>query len=152
MMDNEQIKWVVVEDADAQGDIFEQGNPFSEGIETLNQVAEALNLTAEYIRTHARHAPKWDGQLFRRDTKKDVLIKDDDFFFPAGTIERNKDNFGRRKKRPPHFTESLMQTIDELKDEINKLKRQQKIPIDAIQNRVETGGLLPAEGEEGPGF
>ena len=99
----------------AQGNIFEQGNPFSAGIETLAQVAEALNLTVETIRTHARHTPKWDGQLFRRDTKKDELIKDDAFFFPTGTIERNKDDFGRRKKPPPNFTKNLMKAMEELK-------------------------------------
>jgi len=139
----------------AQGNIFEQGNPFSAGIETLAQVAEALNLTVETIRTHARHTPKWDGQLFRRDTKKDELIKDDDFFFPAGTIERNKDDFGRRKKPPPHYTKNLMKAMDELKAENAELKKQscaEQLRLDRLENRVKTGGLLPAEGEEGECF
>ena len=130
-----------------QGDIFEQGNPFSEGIETLNQVAEALNLTAETIRTHARHAPKWDGQLFRRDTKKNEWITDNDFFFPVGTIEKNKDNFGRQKKTPPHFTKSLIQKIDALEAENNVLKKD-SLRLNWIENRIKTGGLLPAEADE----
>ena len=139
----------------AQGNIFEQENPFSAGIETLAQVAAALNLTTETIRTHARHAAGWKGQLFRRDTKKDELITDDDFFFPAGTIERNKDNFGRRKKTPPHFTKNLMKAMDELKAENEELKKQscaENLRLDWLENRVKTGGLLPAEEEEGECF
>ena len=48
-----------------------------------------------------------------------------------------------------------MKAMEELKAENAELKKQscaEQLRLDRLENRVKTGGLLPAEEEEGEGF
>jgi len=125
-------------------------------IETLPQVAEALDLTCETIRAYALsrcRKGKWRGTMSRRCNNRHQITQDSDYFFKKGTIAANIDTMGRRKKRPD--SQEMQHENDELKQQneaLKKLCNRQSLHLEWIENRIKTGGLLPADEEEGEGF
>lgn len=122
-------------------------------IETLPQVAEALDLTCETIRAYALRKGNWRGTMSRRCINRNKITQDGDYFFKKGTIAANKDTMSRRKKRPD--SEEMQRENDELKQQnaaLKKLCDHHSLRLEWIENRIKTGGLLPADEEEGEGF
>lgn len=121
-------------------------------IETLPQVAEALNLTCDTIRAYALsrfRKGKWRGTMSRRCNNRNQITQDSDYFFKKGTIAANIDTMGRRKKKPD--SQEMQRENDELKRQNEALKTlcdRHGLRLEGIENRIKTGGLLPADEEE----
>ena len=116
-------------------------------IESMIEVAEALQLQPATVRNLAYAEKDWKGQMAKLCLKNDKEDESTDpfYFFPAGTIAANRKKFTRRKKRP-HSTE-----MDELRAE-NKCLKKLVLRLESVEMRIKNGGLLPADGEEGEGF
>ena len=129
-------------------------------IETLPQVAEALDLKCETIRAYALRKGKWRGTMSRRCNNRNQITQDGDYFFKKGTIAANIDTIPRRKKKPD--SEEMQRENDELKQQNDELKqRNDELKsyvtatnqiLERIENRIKTGGLLPVDAEEAEGF
>ena len=65
-----------------------------EQIETLEQVAKGLKKTTETVKKLALQNPHWRGKMMRICVKKgEGKASAKEYFFPAGTIEANKEKF-----------------------------------------------------------
>ena len=117
-----------------------------EQIETLEQVAKGLKKTTETVKKLALQNPHWRGKMMRICIKKgEGKASDKEYFFPAGTIEANKEKFYSDRARP------TSRELDDLKAENEQLKKM-ALRLEAIEMRIKNGGLLPADEAEGPGF
>ena len=120
-------------------------------IETIGEVAEALQLSTTTIRIYASGKNSWKGPMAKLCAKSgDSKISAELLYiFPKGTIAANKEQFTRRKKAPNN--REMQCTIKKLQSEINALKSQQRLmsesDISEIKFALENGGLIPAEKE-----
>jgi len=116
-----------------------------EAIETLSEVAKGLGRTPGTLKKIAMESPQWRGRMMRICKKRgEGKAGPEEYFFPVGTIEANKEKFVTK-------TKSINQEIEALKAENEHLKKL-TLRLESIEMRIKNGGLLPAEGEEGPGF
>ena len=117
-----------------------------EQIETLVEVAEGLKKTPGTVKNLALQNPHWRGRMMRICVKKEEgRAGDKEYFFPAGTIEANKEKFYTDRARP------TSREFDDLKAENEQLKKM-ALRLEAIEMRIKNGGLLPTDEAEGPGF
>ena len=96
----------------------------------------------------AMENPQWRGKMMRICVKKGSgPASHEEYFFPAGTIEANKEKFYTQRAKP----RPTSQEMDALKAENEHLKKL-TLRLESIEMRIKNGGLLPADDEEGPGF
>jgi len=110
-----------------------------EAIETLAQVAEALNLTPDYVRKKIAFAPQWKAPLYKRVHQHTTKSTNADYFFSAGTIELNKEKFKKAAQKSHAESIRIQEENEKLKKENEKLKGQFAI----MKKTILDGGYWP---------
>ena len=114
----------------------------SETIETLLQVADALNLTPDYIRKKIVWEPQWGAPMYKRVHQQRTgagITKSTnaDYFFSAGTIELYKDKFSKGARKLEMKT--VHEENEKLKEKIKSLEGQFAI----MKKTILDGGYWP---------
>ena len=109
-----------------------------EAIETLAQVAEALNLTPDYVRTKVAFNPQWKSQMYKKCTREPGATPNDAYFFPAGTIAKCQKDFSRSRRRSDKDLK-LQKENENLKAQLKALAGQFAI----MKKTILDGGYWP---------
>ena len=70
----------------------------SDAIETLEQVAQAFGVQPDTVIKWARLDPDWKGELYEKVLPEGKKTQDEDYHFPVGTIEANREHFNQLLK------------------------------------------------------